>query len=192
MIEPAVAVAADAGRLTVNKRELAKLLKCSLPTLNELIDRYPDFPVVKRGSNGVEWEFDAQEVIDFLRMKEEAENRAAAERASLFKQFSLPIDAAAPEGAGDLSPSARRSLAEARLKERRLAIETGMLAEVPALRQNQTLVIGRLGRFFDNLPQQLAREFNLPEEVMRSMRKRLDDQRRGFVAEIDDLMGQTP
>lgn len=186
MLEPAV----EPGKLTVNKRELAKLIECSLPTLNELIDRYADFPVAKRGSNGVEWEFDAQAVIEFLGEKKDAETRAATERANLFKQFSLPIDAQAPEGSTELSPTQRKAIAEARIKERRLAIETGLLADVPQLRQNQTLVIARLGRFFDNLPPQLAREFNLPEEVMRAMRKRLDDQRRSFVAEIDELMSQ--
>lgn len=185
MLEPAVM---GEDRLIVNKRELAKALKCSLPTLNELVDRYDDFPVRTQGKNGVEWEFDLAEIIEFLKAKDEAEARAAQERSALFKQLSLPIDTIAPEGSAELSPSQRRQLAEALSKERKLAIETGLLVEVPQIRQNLQLSIGRLGRLFDTMPQQLAREFNLPEEVMRSMRRRIDDYRRAFVAEIGELM----
>src|SRR5690242_3110714 len=104
------------GRLIVNKRELARrVLDCSLPTLNELIERYPDFPVERRGSNGVEWLFDADRVVDFLRAKREAEARASEERNALFAQFRLPIDEVAPEGADELSPAQRAALAKARL-----------------------------------------------------------------------------
>src|SRR5690348_9520844 len=124
------------GRLIVNKRELARrVLECSLPTLNELIERYPDFPVERRGSNGVEWEVDADRVIEFLRSKREIEARASEERNTLFAQFKLPIDDVAPEGAGELSPSQRASLARARLAERKLALEAGMLVPVTDVRQ---------------------------------------------------------
>ncbi|HZL59173.1 MAG TPA: hypothetical protein VFC38_05690 [Stellaceae bacterium] len=45
--------------ITVNKGELARILTCSLPTIEALINRYPDMPILQRGSNGVEWQFDA-------------------------------------------------------------------------------------------------------------------------------------
>jgi phage terminase Nu1 subunit (DNA packaging protein) len=175
--------------LVVNKRELARALKVSLPTLNELVERYPDFPVKARGSNGVGWEFELEIVIEFLRAKDEAARQAETERAALFKQLELPVDKHAIMPIGELSPTQRRQLAEARSKERKLAIEMGLLVEVPKMRQDLQLAIGRLGRFFDTLPTQIAREHNLPEEVMRSIRRRLDDQRRSFVEELVAVMG---
>ena len=63
-----------AASLLVNKGKLARILKTSLPTLNSLLERYPDFPIGEQGSNGVEWRFDARKVRDYLREEEEAAN----------------------------------------------------------------------------------------------------------------------
>jgi hypothetical protein len=69
---------ADPPRLLVNKRELARrVLGCSLPTVNDLIDGHADFPIVTRGAPGVEWQFDAAAVTEFLA----AQSRAEADQA---------------------------------------------------------------------------------------------------------------
>jgi phage terminase Nu1 subunit (DNA packaging protein) len=179
----------EGGALLVNKRELARrVLKCSLPTLNELIERYPDFPVTRPGSNGVEYQFDASAVVAFLSDRREQENREAAQRNDLFSHFSLPIDDIAPEEARGLSPAQRQSLARARLAERKLAMESGLLLPAAETRQVAQVAFGRLGKMLDGLPSQLGREFNLPEEVVRSMRARLDDFRRQAVGEIHEFL----
>jgi len=177
--------------LHVNKRELARrILSCSLPTLNDLIERYNDFPVLERGSNGVEWKFDANAVVEFLARKREEERRQSEERSDLFRQFSLPIDEIAPDEARGLSPTQRGQLAKARLAERKLAIESGLLLQAAETRQVIQVALARLGKSLDGLPTQLGREFNLPEEVVRSMRGRLDDFRRGTVAELRGFLMQ--
>lgn len=187
----AATAAAAPERLVVNKRELARrILECSLPTLNELIERYPDFPIERKGSNGVEWEFDADGVVAFLAAKREAEARASDERNTLFAQFKLPIDEVAGEGAAELSPAQRAQLATARLKERKLAVEAGMLVSVAEVRQSLHVALARFGKFLDVLPKQVGTQHNLPEEVQRSMRGRLDDERRRFVAEIQAFLEQ--
>lgn len=180
------------GRILANKRELARILRCSLPTLAKLIDDNPDFPVVGRGSNGVEWQFDAERVIEFIREKrDEARDQAQQsleEKAAYFGQFSLPIDDVVPEEAKGLSPTQRASVAKARLIERKLAVETGMLVPVAELRQILQGAFMKLGRSLDGLPVLLARQHGLPEEVARAMRSSIDDFRRTFVNELANVL----
>jgi len=181
------------GRVLVNKRELAKrILKCSLPTLTDLIDRYEDFPIEQRGANGIEYMFDAELVVEFLRGKREEETRltaeAAAERAEYFKQFSLPIDDIAPEEARGLTPTQRQALAKARLIERKLALESSLLVSMAELRQDLTIPMQMLGKFLDTLPTQVGADLNLPEEAQRAMRSRIDEARRAFVREVERRM----
>ncbi|MDR3438963.1 hypothetical protein [Telmatospirillum sp.] len=173
----------------VNKRELAtKILKCSLPTLSALMERYPDFPVHQRGANGVEWLFDAVAVSEFLEKIREDERRAAETRSEFFNQFSLPIDAPEFEGQKELTPTQRASLAKARLAERKLAVESGMLISKAEMRQTLTGALGKLGRFLETLPGQVARQHGLPEEVARSMSAAIDEQRRVFVKEMQEAL----
>ena len=48
---PPTVVGAPAA-VTVNKEELTRALGCALPTLVKLIDRYPKFPIERRGHEG--------------------------------------------------------------------------------------------------------------------------------------------
>lgn len=177
---------APSQSLIVNKRELAKILECSLPTLDNLIDRYSDFPVLQRGSNGIEFQFGAAAVIEFLRAKTEEEAHAADERRSLFEQFKLPIDEVAGGEGADLAPAQRAQMALARSREHELALKVGMVLPRSDHRQACDLLVRGVGQFLDQLPTQLARFHNLPEAVVRSMRSMIDEQRRAFVAQFTD------
>lgn len=179
--------AAMPDRMLANKGELAKLLRVSLPTLNSLIDRYPDFPIETRGSNGIEWEFDAPRVIEFIREKKTAEANAAAERRDLFAQFELPELEPEADG-GPLSASQRLAMAKALQLERKMAREEGLLMPVSELRPALTSAIVRLGKSLETLPGQLARQLNLPDEVARAMRRSIDDFRRNAVRDLQEFL----
>jgi phage terminase Nu1 subunit (DNA packaging protein) len=179
--------APTAERLLVNKRELARVLKCSLPTVDNIIDRYPGFPIERRGSHGVEWEFDVDLVTAFLKRQRDAEAQQTVARDELLQQFTLPIDDTAPEGSTVLSPAQRKAQAEALRIERKLAMESGLLVPTSEIRQQLADPIAQLGRFLDTLPVQLGRRFNLPEEVVRAARDLIDDGRRSFVRGLGDL-----
>lgn len=193
---PSVAIPADVEApnshdLIVNKRELARqILKCSLPTLNDLIERYPDFPVELRGSNGVEWQFDAARVTKFLEDQREAEQRDSVARSELFKQFSLPIDEIAGDEAAGMSPTQRAALARARMAERKLALESGFLLQAAETRQALQTTLARFGKFLDGLPAELGRQFGLPDDVTVAMRSRIDEQRRQIVRELQAFLTQ--
>ncbi len=171
----------------VNKRELARrVLNCSLPTLDDMLERWPDFPILRRGSNGVEWEFDAHKVVAFIRGKREESEREKERSAEFFQQFSLPIDDIAGD-AKEMTPAQRVQLAQARIKERELAIESGLLVNTAELRQDLTALFARLGKFLDQLPARVARDHNLPDEVIRAMRSNIDEQRRVFVRDMQRI-----
>jgi phage terminase Nu1 subunit (DNA packaging protein) len=172
---------------TVNKRELARLLGVSLPTLTEMIDRYPDFPVEGRGTNGREWEFDAEKAVRFVRDKRDQTARAREDEQAFFRQFTLDVDVVAEEERG-LRPADRERLAKARMAERKLALEAGMLVSVAEVRQILAGAVARFARSLDGLPSQIAREYGLPEEVARSMRQSIDDWRRAMVTDLRQVL----
>lgn len=176
-------------RLLVNKSQLATILKCSLPFIATLLEDYPDLPVVTRGGRGTEWVFDAGEVTAYLEQRRAAERLEADRQAELRKQYSLPIDDAPELQAGQgLTPKQRRDIAGARLIERKLAQETGQLVTKSELRMALTTMLGAFGRFLDTLPGQIGRHHGLPDEVVASIRRRIDEQRRIFVEEAKRLL----
>ncbi len=179
------------GRQLVNKRELAfRVLSCSLPTLDKMLERYPDFPVVTRGGNGVEWEFDPVEALAFVRRQREDAARATVAQQEFFAQFSLPIDDVAPEGAAELAPAQRLAMAKARQAEQQLARETGFLVETAAVRQALQIGLAALGRSLQQMPRMLCGEFNLPDEVERAMQRRISDAQRQLVASVQTVLGR--
>jgi phage terminase Nu1 subunit (DNA packaging protein) len=182
----------DGGeQLIVNKRELAfRVLECSLPTVDALLARYPDFPVRKRGSNGIEWEFLPQDVVGFLQRKRREDEQAGADRNQLFEQFKLPIDELAGEEAEGLSPNQRAALAQARLREHELALKSGMVIPASEVRQQYASLLRSVAKFLDTLPNQLGRAHGLPEPVIRAMRQSIDEQRRNFVRDLDTELAQ--
>lgn len=68
---------ANEGPLRLNKRELAKALDISEPTVDSLLDQ--GMPVVSRGSNGVAYEFDLEAVKAWRSARDDA-SRVEAER----------------------------------------------------------------------------------------------------------------
>lgn len=176
-----------ADRFRVNKRELARILRCSLPTVDAMMGRYQDFPVEQAGTVGRPYLFDAEAVVEFLKRKREEEAAEEAKRGSFFEQFSLPIDEVAPEGAAQLSPSQRAQLAQARIREQDLAIKAGFLVQTSEVRRCIMQLLTSLGRMLDALPDQVARAHNLPDATARAMRSTIDEHRRRCVRELDEF-----
>jgi phage terminase Nu1 subunit (DNA packaging protein) len=170
--------------LLVNKRELATLLKVSLPTLSEMMRRYADFPVERGGGTGAAYAFDAAKVRAFVAAKRADEERASVERAALFEQFRLPVDEVAGEEAKGLTPAQRFALAKARQTEQKLAREAGFLVLASEVRKGGARVLAQLGAFLDVLPESVCRDLELGPEVALAMRARIDRARERFVDEL--------
>lgn len=177
--------------MLVNKAELADILGCSLPTLNDWIRKDPDFPVEARGSNGVEWQFDADRVIEYRRQQREAEEAEALRRREAMEQYRLPLlgaDLGGSSGSGAFTPQQELALVRKRQLELEMAKEAAFLLQTVDVRQNLSIAITHLNRSLQSLPGQVGRQFGLPEATVRAMRSFVDTYQRNLVRELRDLM----
>lgn len=165
----------------VNKAELAELIQCSLPTVTALMKRYPDFPIVQEGRNGLPWQFDPAVVIAFLEAKRAEEALAVSAHADLLDQYRLPIDAAAPPEERSLSPQQQLAAVRARILLAKEAREAGHLVPVTEVRQALTPAVTGLAQAHDGFLDRVGRRHNLPRPVVDEMKKDLADMRTTFV-----------
>jgi len=173
----------------VNKRELAVCLGVSLPTVSAWIDRYPDFPIVERGTNGREWRFDVEAVRGFMRRREEEEERAETARAEQIRQVSLPTT-----DPGDIAGNDVLTLDQIRAIRAtdELRRSRGFLVSVPELRQAMTAAIARWSAAELSVLQQAGRDLALPEPVVRALQDRFADARRQFVRSLAEATEPRP
>lgn len=183
-------------RPTVNKRELASRLRISLPTLTSWLDRWPDFPVVERGRNGVSWTFHLDEVFAFLtaRREEEAEKEANRDAELMKLQLSLwPEPVPAPSSDSRLSIKERYDLARLQDLQIKQAKQAGKLVHAEDLQDLFTSVFGRLGRDINVFIRQLGREQSWPDAMIRQAESKVADMQRTAVQKVlDDMkIGET-
>lgn len=176
--------------MLVNKRELARILGVSLPTMTAILDRYPDFPAANKGSNGVPWQFDPELAKAFVLAKREEERAANAAKSELLAQIALPLDEpteTVAEGPS-LSPVERLQQARALLAEDKLARERGFLIPTTEMRQRLAPVWAELGNALQALPAELGAHYNLPLPVVRDMRRRIAAAQRSIHARLLELL----
>ncbi|HVE20642.1 MAG TPA: helix-turn-helix domain-containing protein [Acidocella sp.] len=165
-------------------RELAQMLRCSLPTAQRLVEQYPDLPVLERGGLGKSWRFDGEAVIEFLQAKRAEEEAKDAERNEALAQLTLPIgrksEAGAPISLDDEIKAAKlRQLQRDELREMRFLVQT---AEVrTALEQ----ALRRFGQMQASAVTRVCRAHNLPEAVQRALEREFMDVRSAFVRETE-------
>ncbi|WP_198366144.1 terminase small subunit [Roseomonas sp. KE0001] len=176
--------------MLVNKSELATILSVSLSTLHEWIRKDPAFPVHTRGSYGVEWQFDADQVMAHLQHKEEAELEAQRERRERLEQYRLPLTG--QEGAAaddtDFTPQQALALVRKRRLELEMAREAGFLVQASEVREALGAAFSNLGKALQSLPGQIGRTHGLPEPVVRSIRGSVDTFQRNLVRDLQHLM----
>ena len=181
MLSPDPAAEVPEPAPLVNKRELATILGCSLPTLSAWITRYDDFPVQERGTNGKQWLFDAAGVREFLRGKRDEEQTEAEERAERLKQFALPGLDQPEEAAGAVKATDLLAMARVRALQRQEQREAGLLVPTSDVRVVLTTAITRLNRALNAMLGMLARKHGWGEVQLRDARTILHDTQRAFV-----------
>lgn len=173
---------------TVNRDEMARLLRVSPPTLTKMLKDYPDLPVASGGSRGVPYEFDAEAVIAWRREKVEQAKQAATERDELIAQFEFLAEPDEPSALAQ-TPAQRVQIAKAIELERKLARDAGQLVDTASIRQALQIALTVLGKRLDNMPAQIGRKYNLPEPVQREMRREIDEMRSATVRDIKAAIG---
>ena len=169
----------------VNKKELAKIMDVSLPTLDRLIDRYDDFPIEQKGGNGQDYSFHAKEVKTFLDGQRALEEKSLADRADLLLDLNIALPGHEDGGTG-ITPNQELSLVRAERERRKLQRESGLLVDIASIRQLMTPVFVNLGQFMTNVPGRLGKRFNLPAEVVDAMSDEMADELRRVVAKLQD------
>ncbi|MBB2196572.1 DNA packaging protein [Gluconacetobacter sp. 1c LMG 22058] len=171
----------------VHKRKMASLLRISLPTLTNWMDRWPDFPVAAGGRNGVAYEFDPAAVFTFLaeRRKEEAEREAGrdAELMKLQLSFDGLFPAVEPDPAFSRIPVKEQiDLAKLRDLQMKQAERAGKLVNAEELSDLFVGTMSRLSRDISTFIRQLGREQGWPDVQVRQAETRLADMQRQAVA----------
>lgn len=186
----APAGANDAAAVHVNKRELARMIGVSLPTLSALIDRYgDDFPISRRGTNGVEWQFDGQAVIDFLRAREAEQAASRTARDELLAQLRLPLaEPDPPAGASATVITVKDQLEAARLREvlRKEAEAAGRLVDAAEVESRFTAVFTALNREVHALVRRLAAQQQWPDAVLRQVQADVEEMQERVVKDLDN------
>lgn len=174
----------------VSKRELAGVLKCSRPTLDNLLDRHGEkFPVVRQGSNGRAWQFDAEAVVSFLRAEQEREEAELTARAEQLEQFRLPgLEPEPTEPTAAARPKDILDTLRAQKLRHDMAKEAGQLVWKSHVRQQLSTAIAGMNRFLQALPAQAGRRFNLPDAVTADMARLIADQQGEFQRQLRDLL----
>jgi len=152
--------------------------------------KYPDFPVVAEGGNGIAWQLDPEAVIAFVQQKRQEEISTRAERDELLAQVGLPLEDMLPEAERVLSPGERLKHAQAMRVEDEVARQRQALVWTSDMRMRLTPLWTKLSQFLVNLPGSLGRHHNLPDAVVRDMRRRIEAQMREFHREAVDLLSE--
>ena len=175
----------------LNKVRLAHWLEVSLPTLARWLLKYgQEFPVIERGTNGREWQFDPEEVGDFLRHKQEEQQASEAERDDQLAQLRLPFDLPGVEAPPKAS-SPREELDAWRVRKiaREEAQAAGALVPTVEVTAAVAAVLARIARDTAAFIRQVGREQSWPESYTAHLQKRLAEQQRATVGGLRDLLG---
>lgn len=178
--------------VTGNKAELAAKLGVSLPTLSGWILRYPDFPVLSRGSNGRSYVFDFPVVFGYLRDRQQEQARSKAERDEALAQLKLPFDvpgADAPPAVKQMSAKEEIEVWRLRKLQREEAEAAGRLIPIAETQAALAAVLGRLNRDVHAFIRQVAREQSWPDSYARTLEARFGDLQRAAVRDLKEQLG---
>ncbi|GBQ69693.1 phage DNA packing protein [Ameyamaea chiangmaiensis NBRC 103196] len=182
-------VSAPATAMTVNKRELARLLRVSLPTLTSWLDKWPEFPVVERGTNGVNWQFSVDDVVTFLSDRQAEEQARKADRDEELMKLQLTLDLGLKSEPESL-PSSRVPVKEQidlmRLQEMKVrqAEKCRQLVKVDEFADLAGGAFAQIARESGIFVRRLCQELNCSDAQLRHAEIRFADMQRGIVEKV--------
>lgn len=176
----------DTAPVIVNKRELARAAAVSEPTVDRWIA--DGCPVIRGGSNGVPYQFDLREVLDWRRAIEAEAEAEAERRQGEIRQLELEITggAAAESDAVQLSAKDRSAVYDAELKSIRLRREMGELLTLDEVERDYAAMLGLLRLRLLALPHSLARQAHLPPATVKIVQAEIHQLMRELKAQIKD------
>lgn len=177
--------------VVVNKQELAHWLGVSLPTLGRWMLKYgAEFPILERGSNGRDYQFDASAVSAFLRAKQQEQAASKAEQDEQLSQLRLPFDLPGIEPPPKAT-SAKEEIEAWKLRkmQREEAEAAGKLVPAAPVADGLRALLARISRDQHAFIRQLGRELSWPDPFVRQVERRMAEQQRATVAALREQLG---
>ncbi|NHN83653.1 DNA packaging protein [Acetobacter musti] len=178
----------------LNKRELARRLKVSLPTLTAWMERWPEFPVAQRGTNGSSYRFDVEAVFAFLseRRDEEAQQKAGRDEQLMALQLSFadlfPAPAPLADSGRRMSPKEEIDLWKLRDLKRKEAERSGLLVVAEQVEQMFGAAFARLSRDSMSFIRRLGQQERWSDAQLRAVETRFADMQRQSVRDALALL----
>lgn len=176
----------EEGRRIVSQAELAYIRGCSSNALREFIRNHPDFPVLRRGSNGVAYEFDLDKVLAWYAAHDEAKSEKQRKRQAELDLWRRDFygEEQTDEDAIKLSPAERKLLADAvRVEDynRKIRQELIERAPVEAILNEASI---RLRKSLLQIPIEFARARGLDRDDRLALERMIRNKLNGLAAEL--------
>jgi hypothetical protein len=172
----AAALAQWPADATVNKRELAKILRVSTKTLSVIIDGYGDkFPIEQPGSHSVSYKFRVHDVLPFLSRKMAEARQATCLQAKMVEDLAIGPDFFGTSNLPGLSGHQQLALARARREQREVERLESRLVQRDNLIETVEIVFDVLLCQIDALLDDLPQRFDLVGEKEKYVREQVED-----------------
>lgn len=173
----------------ITREGLAERLGCHPNTLITMIKRWPDFPVVVRGSKGRPWLFPAQDAVAFVEARRAEADTLTMERQRMLADRVVDAGVDGSRGRDEVGIDGLIKAAKLRLLQRDELKESGFLAPTHEVRVVLERAFRRLGHAMSGALEHVARRYNLPDAVIRSIETEIAEMRTAFVHEAaQDLL----
>jgi phage terminase Nu1 subunit (DNA packaging protein) len=170
-----------------SKRDLCDALNWSRPTLDAHLLRDRNFPVIRRGSRGVEWQFDTEDVLAYLRG-----NVATAGSQGDTHPVSREGSGTRVVHVGEATSRQRRDIVQAEILEEKLRRDRGELVLSADVKRVLSTILTHIGTSLDRFGGQLARHLNTSTSGEAAIRALLDELKSGARHELRSLLGDPP
>jgi Phage DNA packaging protein Nu1 len=177
---------AGASNTPVGKAGLCRMLGWARPTLDLRLAADPAFPVLRSGSKGGGWHFDAAAVQAYLQSSgagATAPNSPEPDAAG-----SSDAASATTRTAGEQTARQRRDAIQADILQDQLSRNRGELVRVEEYRMVLNTMLAHLGKGLERLPDQIVERLGLDEERREPIKELVDELRMAMVKELNTLL----
>ena len=179
--------------LSLNKKEMAKRIGVSLPTLTSWIERWDDFPIIERGTNGARYRFNAHDVLLYISEKQAEERAKTAERDERLTSIQLEMAELFPEeerGSEESHSDIKKELDAWKLRglKRKEAELSGRLLIASEVRDSLMDVLSRLGSETRSFWKRSCIRNGIPAAVVDRLLEDYADVQRALVNGLSDSL----
>jgi AraC-like DNA-binding protein len=171
--------------VTGNKKELARALHVSVPTLDRWLERFGEaVPMLKRGSNGRGYEFDIPVAVQFFAERKAEEAARAAERDEALAQLDLPL-------LDDTPNVSQRDIGLAldnEGKRQKLAISRGIYTPAAEIRAALSIILAGFHPRLESIVRRVCAEHHMPETVEHALLGSFSDATDDLCTDLQKLL----